>query len=212
MLRAMSRRGLGLGLVLSSALLAQGCSLIFVSGPPDGYERLRYFDCVSNGGALAGDASWALFDGLVAAGLASADGEVNDDGEKLETGGAAALFGVAAAIHAGSLIYGVIKTDRCSSAKAHLQQRMAEQDAATQARIEELELQLSAPVAPTAVPAAPAPGSGQVLELVPQPVTPPAGTAVPPPPDAYTQPPPAQPAPPPAQPAAPSTSTTPAKP
>src|SRR5690349_1763826 len=105
MLRGMSRRWL----VSSLLLFTQGCSFIFVSGPPDGHEQLRYFDCVSNGAAPAADASWAVLDGLVAVSAASQDGDLDKDGKKMKTGGAAALFGVIAAVHAGSMIYGLIK-------------------------------------------------------------------------------------------------------
>jgi hypothetical protein len=186
--------------------LAQGCSLIFVSGPPREHERLRYFDCVSNGAAPAGDASWAVFDGLLAAALASADDD-DGDGSRNSVGTAAALFGVAAAIHTGSMIYGLVQADSCSDAKQLLQQRIADGDAEHTRRIEELERQLSAQQAA----AVPAPAAPRTLELapLPDPQAPPAAappvspSEVPPPPGTYTQPPPssapAQPAP--AQPA-----------
>jgi hypothetical protein len=192
-------------------LLLPGCSLIFVNGPPEGHEQLRYFDCVSNGGAAAGDVSWAVADALLAASLASADGDVDDNGDKLETSTPAALFGVAAAVHAGSLIYGLIQTHRCSDAKQHLQQRLADQDAEQKRLVEQLRQQvqtLQAQSAPPPAPAAPStlqlePGSAAPVApgAVPAPpatpaqpaATPPAQSAVPPPPDAYKQPGPAQP-------------------
>jgi len=208
MLRRMSR----IAAVVSVLWFAQGCSLLFVSGPPDGHERLRYFDCVSNGAGPAGDASWAILDGLVAATAASADGGGDDDG----SGTVAAVFGVAAAIHAGSLVYGLVQTNDCSDAKQHLQQRITDDDNEATRRIEELERQLRAQQGP-AMPAAP-----RTLELAPPPEPQPAApgalpvptTEIPPPPGAYTQPAPAQP--PPAQPApsqpAPSPAPAPTKP
>jgi len=200
MLRAMSR----IACVIAVSLLAQGCSLIFVNGPPDGHERLRYFDCVSNGAGPAGDASWAILDGLIAASAASVDDE---DGGRSAGGTVAAVFGVAAAIHAGSLVYGLVQTSNCSDAKQHLQQRIMDGDNEQRRRIEELERQLGAQQLPaTAAPAEPrtlelAPAPEQAPELQPAvPGAPPGTTTeVPPPPGAYTQPTPAQSAP--AQPA-----------
>src|SRR5262245_37217831 len=121
MLAAMLRALLVIAPVLA---FASGCSLIFVNGPPEGHERLRYFDCESNAVGPVADASWAVFDGLLAAAAASTDGDVNDNGEKINAKAPAIVFGVAAALHAGSLIYGVMQTGRCSSAKQHLQQRI----------------------------------------------------------------------------------------
>jgi hypothetical protein len=187
MLRAMSR----LALVLGVLLLSHGCSFLFVNGPPDGHEQMRYFDCVSNGAGPAGDASWAIFDGLLAAAAASVDGDVNDEGEEVNTGAGVALFGVAAAVHAGSMIYGLVQINDCSDAKQHLQERITDHDSEHRRRIEELERQLTAQQAPAATPAP----SPHTLELVPaapaepQPAPPAAQPQVPPPPDAYTQPP-----------------------
>jgi hypothetical protein len=196
MLRGMSR----IACVIAVSLLAQGCSLIFVNGPPDGHERLRYFDCVSNGAGPAGDASWAIFDGLLAASVASVD---DDSDSRSSAGTVAAVLGVAAAIHAGSLVYGLVQTNSCSDAKQHLQQRITDGDNEQRRRIEELERQLGAQQAPAVT----APAEPRTLELAPAPEPQPAATTappvttteVPPPPGAYTQPAPAQPAP--AQPA-----------
>ena len=183
--------------LLSVLSLAPGCSLIFVSGPPGEHERLRYFDCVSNGAGPAGDASWAIFDGLMAAALLSADDNNGDDSSN-GTGTVGAVFGVAAAIHAGSMIYGLVQADSCSDAKQLLQQRIADDENEQRRRIEELERQLSAQ-RPAGV--VPAPAATHTLELAPPaepqpaPATP-AGAppvapgALPPPPGAYTQPPP----------------------
>jgi hypothetical protein len=185
--------------VLLALLLVQGCSLIFVNGPPEGHERLRYFDCASNGAGVAGDASWAVMDGLFAAALASANGDVDSNGKKMNTGAAAALFGVGAAVHAGSLIYGLVQGHRCADAKQQLQQRMADSDRDTKAQIERLQQQIKDQARATAAPAEPP----RTLELAPAPTTdaPPADPAaplpavVPPPPATYTQPPPGAPAP-----------------
>jgi hypothetical protein len=187
MLRRMSRIA-----AVCVLVLAQGCSLIFVNGPPDAHERLRYFDCVSNGAGPAGDASWAIFDGLIAASAASADG-----GDSGSAGTVAAVFGVAAAIHAGSMVYGLVQTNHCSDAKQFLQQRIMDDDNEQRRRIEELERQLRAqqapvtPAAPRTLELAPAPEPGPVPANAP-PVT---TTEIPPPPGAYTQPAPSQPAP-----------------
>jgi hypothetical protein len=185
--------------VVLAVLLVQGCSLMFVNGPPEGHERLRYFDCASNGAGTAADASWAVMDTLFAAALASANGDVDSNGKKMNTGAAAALFGAGAAVHVGSLIYGLVQGHRCADAKQQLQQRMVDYDRETKAQIERLQQQIKDQARTTAAPAEPP----RTLELAPAPDAPPADSAapvpaplpavVPPPPAASTQPQPSAP-------------------
>jgi hypothetical protein len=131
-------------LLLSACAPLAGCSFLFVSGPPAQHERLHYFDCSSSAAAPVADGTWAAIEGLFAVGLASADGDTDSEGNKLNTTSAVALFGVLAAVHAGSMVYGLVQGNRCGDAKQHLQQRIAESEANSKSQIEALQRELAA--------------------------------------------------------------------
>ncbi len=127
--------------IVVCALVLSGCSFLFVHGPPDEHEKLRYFDCPSNAAGPVADVSWALFDGIMVAGLAGADRDEDDSGDRAQTT-VLVVFAALGALHAASAIYGVAKATDCGDAKQHLRQRIDDREAETDRRIHELQTEL----------------------------------------------------------------------
>lgn len=96
--------------------LCQGCSFLFVDGPPDRHEKLAYFDCTSTAGPEVVDSLFAATFGLSAGASASSDNAA--DGTLVAT--------AVAATYGASAIYGIIKTSECNKAKDELRVRLME--------------------------------------------------------------------------------------
>jgi hypothetical protein len=207
-------------LVIVLGVLSQGCSFMFVDGPPDRHEKMLYFDCTSTAGPEVVDISNAAVLGLVAAGSAE------------DNSGGAAVNLAAAGVFGASAIYGIVKTTECNAAKDALRIRLMkifERDARLRAQEMErvrrndapdllthpkrLPKRKKRPVVPPpapeqALPPGPPPSGGEPPPAPPSPAAPgpspvptPPGGALLPGPAAPTAPPPAPP--PPAAPAAP---------
>jgi hypothetical protein len=192
-------KGFWRALALAVALPSQGCSFMFVDGPPDRHETLAYFDCTSSAGPEVADAIMAVTWGLATAGTAESDS------------GGTAVVGAIAGTFAASAIYGIVKTQACNNAKDELRIRLLkvfEREAQFRAmekqreRPRDLERILRHPsrlptrkrVPPTAPAPAPAPATDELPPAPPPPpaVAPapapaaPASSALPPPPPAPT--------------------------
>jgi hypothetical protein len=111
--------------------LLNGCSLLFASGPPDGHQKLRYFDCPSNAAAPATD---AFVGGTYALALLLAAASAGD-----ETAEFYGFVGGVSAAFLGSMAYGIVKNSECSDAKRHLERRLAASERDTTRRIAELQ-------------------------------------------------------------------------
>jgi hypothetical protein len=216
--------------VLVLGLLSQGCSFLFVDGPPDRHEKLAYFDCTSSAGPEVVDITYAVLFGTAAA---AASGNSGDSGGVATTLAATGVFGASA-------IYGIVQTTDCNKAKDALRIRLM-RVYEREARLTALEAQQKRgspppnvlshpprlpkrkkqkPVQPLPVvlddelPNAPPPPSGALppappapASAVPAPAAPSSSAlppAPPPPPAAPPPPPTARPAPPTAPPVAPS--------
>jgi hypothetical protein len=103
-------------LSLGVCLLMGGCSFLFSQGPPDGHEKLRHFDCVSSEAAPAADLVGAALLGISTAAMA--------DTPDVSTA-TPVSFGVWAALHAVSAVYGFATASKCDSAKQQLAARLA---------------------------------------------------------------------------------------
>jgi hypothetical protein len=101
--------------VLVLGLLSQGCSFLFVDGPPDRHEKLAYFDCTSTAGPEVVDITYAVLFGMVAAASSSSSSTESE---------AVAATLVAAGTFGGSAIYGIVQTSECNKAKDALRIRL----------------------------------------------------------------------------------------
>jgi hypothetical protein len=102
--------------VLLLGLLSQGCSFLFVDGPPDRHEKLAYFDCTSTVGPEVVDITYAVLLGAVAVGAST---DSTDSGAVAANLAAAGTFGASA-------IYGIVQTTQCNKAKDALRIRLRE--------------------------------------------------------------------------------------
>lgn len=128
------------GVLALVVAMQQGCSYLFVSGPPKDHETKVYVDCTDSNGWPIVDSIWAGLNGLGAA-AAIGDSETENRGQVI-------LVGLVwLAVSGGAAIYGFDRVSQCKSAKAKGMERLAGQGAAPAA---------GAPVAPAAAPAAPA--------------------------------------------------------
>lgn len=129
--------------IVVCVLILQGCSFLFVHGPPEKHENLRYFDCTSSYAGPVADTGWALTDGVFFAALASAHGDLEEDGsgEKNYTG-EMVFLGVLGVIHIASAIYGVGNAGQCRDAKQHLQQQLHDREIETERKIKKIQKEL----------------------------------------------------------------------
>jgi hypothetical protein len=117
------------------ALFSQGCSFLFVDGPPDRHEKLAYFDCTSSAGPEVVDITYALIAGAVAAGTTTSDDE---------DGSARGANLLVAGVFGASAVYGIVKTTECNNAKDALRIRLMKVFE-REARLRAMERQRQAP-------------------------------------------------------------------
>jgi hypothetical protein len=153
--------------ILACVLWLQGCSLLFVHGPPEGHEKLRYFDCPSNAAAPATGGFFGATYGLGAVVLAASHDQNKGTG--------VAIAGSLGAAFLASMAYGIVNTSACSDAKERLRQRLSDTDLATSRKLAELQQKLERQVSENSssspAPCNPAPQStvdpAPVQELTP---------------------------------------------
>jgi hypothetical protein len=118
-----------------------GCSFIFVHGPPEDHEKLRYFDCDSGGSAMTADIAGGTLSGLMAVTLASSTDESGEPPPR----SAPITFGALSAVYLASAVYGGVNRSRCNSAKQELSARIARDYERHAQRVKELEQPLQQP-------------------------------------------------------------------
>lgn len=112
------RRPYALVLLALAAASTSGCSWLFVTPPPEGHERMRYFDCTTSRVAPAFDVVGAGLYGLTGA-VVAASGEERI-GLPREAG---FLYLGVAVVDVASAAYGFSATSRCEKAKSAMMER-----------------------------------------------------------------------------------------
>jgi len=167
--------------ILPSCLLLEGCSYLFMHGPPAGHEKLDYFDCDANAAGPVADVSWALLDGVLVAAFASGNSDSDPSGHV-----GAAPVAIAAALgaaHLASAAYGAVKIGTCSDAREHLRQRIVASAVEKRRIIDELQRRLDAAAvgarSPTPPPSTPNAGNaeGSAGDASPRPTESPSGNS-----------------------------------
>jgi hypothetical protein len=110
---------LAVAILTALAISASGCSLLFVNGPPQNHRTSSFFGCTSSNTIPIVDTAFAVGAVLGAASVGS-DG-YSTSGTRT-TG--AITYGAAAALLAGSAVYGFSKTSACREAQAELVARL----------------------------------------------------------------------------------------
>lgn len=113
-----------LACALIGACALQGCSFLFVHGPPANHPQLDSFDCTTSNVVPVIDGAVAGFETVRTIVAVAADDSVYDN-YPLSRGADIGIGVALTGLFVGSAIYGATKTGRCSDAKAALERRRA---------------------------------------------------------------------------------------
>jgi hypothetical protein len=106
--------------IAALALVASGCSFVFVEGPPSNYQHMTDFHCTSSEVPPMIDAILVGANALSLSLVASHQYRIQDESVEKTV---IAIDAVLIAVHVASAIYGFVRTETCQEAMATLSAR-----------------------------------------------------------------------------------------